>query len=59
MDRREIQYAVLLVGIGCSLLAYAHANFPVKSTITSMQEDIREIRRITWDIKVKLEKRNN
>jgi hypothetical protein len=40
----EIKYALTLLGLGVSLIAYAHANFATKSDVSEMKQDIREIR---------------
>lgn len=49
--KNEIKYALYLVGLGVSLIAYAHATFSTKETTktikddaTAIREDIREIR---------------
>jgi bacteriorhodopsin len=40
----EIKYALYLIGLGIFLVAYAHANFATKDSVTEMRQDVREIR---------------
>jgi hypothetical protein len=42
--RREIKSFLYIMGLGASLVAYAHANFATKSDVAEMRQDIREIR---------------
>lgn len=42
--KNEIKYAVYLIVLGASLVAYAHSNFATKDDVKEMKQDIRDIR---------------
>jgi bacteriorhodopsin len=42
--KNEIKYALYLIALGFSLVAYAHLNFATKDSVSEMKQDIREIR---------------
>lgn len=42
--KEEIKYALALIGLGVSLVAYAHKNFASKDDVKEMKRDVREIR---------------
>lgn len=39
----EIKYAIAMIGLGVSIIAYAHANFASKTTVDEMDKRIYEI----------------
>jgi bacteriorhodopsin len=45
----EIKYALYLLGLGVTLVAYAHATFATKSTVEKMDDRVYEI----WKVVVK------
>jgi hypothetical protein len=41
--RNEIKYAIYCIGLGMTLIAYAHSQFATKSTVELMDQRIYDI----------------
>lgn len=44
MNNETAKQVIYLIVLGGSLVGYAYANFPTKSMITLLREDIKELR---------------
>jgi len=52
--RLDLKLALWLIGLGASLVVFAHANFATKERVNTLHEDVREIRQDVKFIKAKL-----
>jgi bacteriorhodopsin len=50
----QIKYAIYLICLGASLVAYAHTMFTTKERVNTLHEDVREIRQDVKFIREKL-----
>lgn len=48
--KNEIKYAIYMLGLGATLLAYAHANFATKSVVEANTDRIIEMDKRIYDI---------
>jgi len=48
--RNEIKYVLYLVGLGASLVAYAHVTFATKSEVENIRDILRTIDQRVYDI---------
>lgn len=52
--KNEIKVVIYFVGIGMSLVAYAHLNFSTKGENNTLHQDVRELRKEVSEIKTLL-----
>jgi hypothetical protein len=48
--RQELKYVLYLVGLGASLIAYAHSTFATKDSIKTIAERVKTIDDRVYDI---------
>jgi len=48
--KKEIQFALWLVGLGASIIVYAHAVFPTKYTVDNMSAQMTIMDKRIYDI---------
>lgn len=48
--RKEIQFVLTIMGLGASLVVYAHATFATKETVGSIREILVKIDERVFDI---------
>lgn len=52
--KNELKYAIYMIGLGASLVVYAHATFTTKDVATDIKDDVKEIRQDVREIKLYL-----
>jgi hypothetical protein len=48
--KEEIKFILFLLGLGGSLVAYAHATFATKTSAQEIKDDVKDIRIMVYDL---------